>query len=185
MSFEKEENEFLLEYKKTQERLDSLYWKKHSNWYLKFKKYDDEKFKKIDKYLGFYFISNYGQVVSFQNKAPLLRRYSFINGFFGVNLSMFGQSKFYFIHELVFSHFVGEIKSNRPVIHINGIVTDNFYKNLRLSRVSDSVRKKKKFDFSLEDPNFDAGTQNIEPVKHNAHTRARPILQFDLQGKWV
>lgn len=253
MSFKQEESEFLTEYKKTQERLDNLYWKKHSNWYLKFKKFPDEEFKKIDKYLGFYFISNYGQVVSFQNKTPLLRRYSFINGYFGVNLSLFAASKFHFIHELVFSHFVGELKPNRQVIHINGIVTDNRHKNLRLSRASDALKKgKKKFDFSLyeqiesqrperqsastsvlqfdtegkfirefpsikkasyttgidrnlihaslkgtakaaggyqwrykKDLLFASGIQDIEPVKQGSHTRARPVLQFDLQGKFI
>jgi hypothetical protein len=200
MSFEQKESGFLQEYKKTQARLDSLYWKKHSNWFLEFKKFDDEEFKKIDKYLGFYFISNYGQVVSFQNKMPMLRRYSFINGFFGVNLSLFSVSKFHFVHELVFNHFVGELKPKRQVIHINGIVTDNHFKNLRLSRASDSTRKnKKKFDFTLYDriesqrpeslPDQDEVSApkipEIEPEKQNSHTRARPILQFDLQGKFI
>lgn len=166
------------EQKKNQERLDNLFWKKYSNWYLKFKKFDDEEFKKIEGYLGFYFISNHGQVISFQEKSPQIRRYSFINGFFGVNLSLFGVAKFHFVHELVYSHFVGERKSDRTVVHINGVVTDNYYKNLRLARPGESKRKsEKKYDFSLSD--------RIEAEKPGKKVAAVPIMQFDKDGKFI
>ena len=86
--------------------------------------------------------------------------------------------KFYFVHELVYTHFVGELKENRQVIHINNVVTDNFYKNLRLSRASDSARKNKKtFDFSLYN--------QIESQRPNTKAAAVPVLQFSREGKFI
>ncbi len=178
MDFERDESEFMLEQKKNQERLDNLYWKKYSNWYSKFKKFDDEEFKKIEGYLGFYFISNYGQVISFQEKLPQTRRFSLINGYLGVNLSLFGAAKFYSVHELVYSHFVGERKSDRAVVHINGVVTDNYYKNLRLARPGENKRKReKKYDFSL--------SNRIEAEKPGKRVQEIPIMQFDKDGKFT
>ncbi len=88
MNLLKEEHkDFISGYKKFQKQFDKLYWKKNPDWFLEFKEFKDEKFKPIDEYQGFYFISNYGKVVSFKRKLPGERRSKMINDFLAVSLN--------------------------------------------------------------------------------------------------
>ena len=83
-----EEYKFFRNYRGVEKRWENLYWKKNPQWYLQFKKFPDEKFTEIDGYYGFYFISNYGQVISFYQKFPRVRKLNFVNGFFSIQLHL-------------------------------------------------------------------------------------------------
>jgi hypothetical protein len=178
MMFEKE-SEFTLDYKKLNARIANLYWINQNNWYLEFKKFDDEEFKEIEGYLGFYFISNYGQVISFHRKLPVGRRYNFVRGFFALHLSLMGKCEFQFIHDLVYSHFCKPLESGYKVIHRNGITTDNYFKNLTSTQFFPILTrlKEKKFDFSL--------FHQVESESPITIVNTVPVLQFDRKGNFI
>jgi hypothetical protein len=138
---ESKNSDFIRNYKRFQEQFDSLYWKKYPEWYLEFKEFDNEEFKPIDEYQGFYFISNYGKVISFKRKLPGIRRPSRISGFLAITLNHFGSTKLHYIHELVYTHFVGKIQPYRRVLHKDNDHTNNFYKNLEVISISELLEK--------------------------------------------
>jgi hypothetical protein len=112
------------------------YWETHSNWYLEFVKFPNEIFKPVKGYDGFYFISNYGQVVTFHCKRPFVLKYNFHSRYFGTILILNTLSQFYLIHNLVYITFAGQIPNGHYIIHKNGILTDNHIANLALVKVS-------------------------------------------------
>jgi hypothetical protein len=175
------ENQFMKNYLSLEKKLSRLYWRKNPYWFLPFKKFDDEEFKEINRYYGFYFISNYGQVVSFHRRFPRLLRYQFLNGSFVVGLSIQGVPTKHYIHDLVYAHFCKPFDSDYNVVHRNGISTDNYYKNLRL-KVRRNVpihkrRRKKRHDFSL--------FFRIESEAPPSSALSLSILQFDKGGKFL
>jgi hypothetical protein len=173
-----EQTDFINNYLKYEKQLKNLYWKKNPDWYMEFRKFADEKFEEIDGYYGFYFISNYGQLISFHWKFPRLKRYQFTNGFFSVSLNLSGSSHFY-IHNLVYKTFVGPIRSGHRVIHKNRIITDNYYKNLKMVKLSPSTKviREKFFDFSLY--------HRVEAEAPPGNHATAAILQFDWEGKYI
>lgn len=160
----KKESKFISDFKKLKEKLENLYWKDNPKWYLKFKKHEDEEFKSLKEYQGLYFVSNYGQVVSFHRKSPALLCYLNRKGVFAVSLALDGPKRLHYVHELVFNHFVGR-QGERRVIHKNGDITDNYYKNLGLAR---QVKKPVK-----------------KPRSGLASRKQDPVLQFDKEGKFI
>lgn len=160
-------------------RLENLYWKRNPSWDLEFKKFDDEKFKEVDGYYGFYFISNYGQVISFYNKTPYIRKYFFENGYYYILLCFLRIGQYFPVHELVYSHFIAPIEEGKKVIHRNGVTTDNYYKNLQLVLASTKRKqyKKKLLDFSLYN--------RMQDETVNRTLKTVPVLQFDKNGKFL
>lgn len=160
-------------------RSGNLYWKRYPNWALQFKKFPDEEFREIKNYKGYYFISNYGQVVTFHWKNPFVLRYVFSSGFFFITLILKKKTTMYPVHDLVYTYFVGEIEPGKKVVHHNKITTDNYYKNLELIPISNYKipGNAKKFDMSLyKEIQSDRPFLNLTQV---------PVLQFDLDGKFI
>jgi hypothetical protein len=201
---EQEEHEdFIRGYKKFQEQFDKLYWRKHPDWFLKFIEFKDEKFKPIDEYQGFYFISNYGKVVSFKRKLPGERRAKMINDFLAVSLNHFGSTKLNYIHELVYTHFVGKIKPFHRIVHKDNNVTNNYYKNLKEVSIAELLESKninKSEDTSsltnnqpekLDKPEKPKKTTKVLKPKKRRRSRKTMgeldvgVLQFTREGKYV
>lgn len=155
------QSQFLESFKQFKEGLKKLYWKKNPGWYLQFKRFDDEEFKEIKGYYGLYFISNYGQLVSFRKKFPKLLKPKLESGFLSIRFKLHHGSRSFYIHNLVYETFVGQIKSKRRVIHKNGVNTDNYYKNLRVVMPPPHLRK-------------------LVPIRKNA-----AVLQFDKDGRYL
>jgi hypothetical protein len=155
------QSKFLESFEQFKKGLEKLYWKKNPDWYLQFKRFDDEEFKEIKGYYGLYFISNYGQVVSFHKKLPQLLNPGIGLGFLLVSLSLNRSIKRHYVHDLVYKTFVGPKRSNRRIIHKNGVLTDNYYKNLKVVMVPPPKRK-------------------LRPLKENA-----AVLQFDKKGRYA
>jgi hypothetical protein len=172
-------NDFISNYEKFEKKLKNLYWKKYPEWYLQFKKFSDEEFKEIEGYYGFYFISNYGQIVTFHRKFPFVMKYNFRSGIFSITLFLYGKTNHHLIHDLVYTHFIGDIKSDKKVTHRNRILTDNYYKNLQLSSIYTRRKRgaKKKCNFSLYN--------KIEAESPLPPSNTIPVLQFDLNGKFI
>lgn len=185
-----EHKDFLQQYKKFQKQFDSLYWRKHPDWFLKFKEFKDEKFKPIDEYQGFYFISNYGKVVSFKRKSPGLRRSKMINDFLAVSLNHFGSTKLNYIHELVYTHFVTKIKPHHRVVHKDNDVTNNYYKNLQQVNIVEMLESKNTDKSNNTSSLTNSQTVKVEKPKKRQKSR-KPmneldagVLQFTKEGKF-
>lgn len=173
-----EESDLIKNYLGFENRLRRLYWKKNPTWYLKFKKFADEKFEEIEGYYGFYFISNYGQVVSFHHKSPRIKRFQLRHGYLSaiLNLSICRNC---YIHNLVYEAFVGDVKPGYRVIHKNNITTDNYYKNLKLVKLTHSTRviRDKILDFSLY--------KRVEAEAPQFKFNTSVVLQFDWEGRYI
>jgi hypothetical protein len=200
---QEEHKDFILEYKKFQEQFDKLLWRKNPDWFLKFKEFKDETFKPIDEYQGFYFISNYGKVVSFKRKSPGERRSTMINGFLAVSLNHFGSIKIHYIHELVYTHFVRKIKPFHRVVHKDKNVTNNHYKNLEEVTITELLESKNIEKSDETSPlthdqmvKVEKPGKPVKPAKFLKRRRRRKsgkppgeldagVLQFTREGKFV
>lgn len=206
ISAEKEEHkDFIREYKKFQEQFNKLYWRKHPDWFLEFKEFNDETFKPINEYQGFYFISNYGKVVSFKRKLPGERRSKVISEFLAVSLNHFGSTKLNYIHELVYTHFVGKIKPFHRIVHKDNNITNNYYKNLqevKITEIMETKSAKKSEDTSsltnsqpVKVEKSGNPTKKKKPLKPKKRQKSRKpmdgdeldagVLQFSKEGKFV
>jgi len=230
------QSKFLESFEQFKKGLEKLYWKKNPDWYLQFKRFDDEEFKEIKGYYGLYFISNYGQAVSFRKKIPKLLKQRLNTRFPSVKLRLHKGYKTFYIHKLVYETFVGRIRSKRRVIHKNGVITDNYYKNLKVVMIPPHLRKiiplrknvailqfdkdgrylkqypcieaaaaaagisiealqiclRKKSKTSggyqwryKDDKAFRKWITDIEPVKYRTTAKPKPVLQFDLKGNFI
>lgn len=99
--------------------------------WLSLENFDGEIWKDVVGFDGVYEISNYGRVKS-QNYGILIRKPR-INkgGYETVRLWKDAKAKFYLIHRLVFSHFLGELNENLVIDHIDGNKVNNHYSNLQ------------------------------------------------------
>jgi len=109
-----------------------------------------EKWKDIKGYEGLYQISNYGRVKSLHRKwiaanggkhehGDIIMKQDFDpNGYFYVNFYKNNKKKKFRTHKLVALHFVKNIK-NKPVVnHIDGVKSNNYYKNLEWVTLSEN-----------------------------------------------
>lgn len=105
-----------------------------------------EIWKDIIDYVGYYQVSNYGNIRSLdrvssrvQNGKTVLQPLDgamFIlnpgtNGYITVSLTKNGIIKRFYVHELVMTHFTGERPNSMQICHLNGIRCDNNVFNLR------------------------------------------------------
>jgi hypothetical protein len=205
MSFadENKNSDFIRNYKRFQEQFDSLFWKKNPDWYLNFKEFENEEFKSIDEYQGFYFISNYGKVISFKRKLPGVRRASMISGYLTITLNHFGSTKLHYIHELVYTHFVGKIESFQRIRHKDNNPENNFYKNLEKVSMAELLDKEDSKDNSesaeskseiAEAPMVSTGSKRRKKPLKPKQTRKLflnldefdpGVLQFSKAGKFI
>jgi hypothetical protein len=182
---QEEHKDFILEYKKFQAQFDKLHWRKNPEWFLEFKEFKDETFKPIDEYQGFYFISNYGKVVSFKRKSPGERRSTMMNGFLAVSLNHFRSIKIHYIHELVFTHFVGKIKPFHRVVHKDKNITNNHYKNLEEVSITELLESKNVEKSDETSPLTNDRSVKVEkPGKPKGELDAG-VLQFTREGKFA
>jgi len=199
---QEEHKDFIRGYKKFQKQFDKLYWRKNPDWFLKFKEFKNETFKPINEYQGFYFISNYGKVISFKRKLPGEKRSTMINGFLAVSLNNFGSIKLSYIHELVYTHFVGKIKPFHRVVHKDKDVANNYYKNLEevnTAEIPGSKNNNKPGDTSLINGqpvkvvNPGKPMKTKKPLKPKKGRKSRKplgeldagVLQFTKDGKFA
>lgn len=99
--------------------------------WLSMESFKDEVWKEVDGFDGVYEISNYGRVKS-SNYGGLIRKPRVQqNGYETVRLWRDGKARFYLIHRLVFSHFVGELDKNLVIDHIDGNKVNNHVTNLQ------------------------------------------------------
>ncbi len=163
--------------KKRQEA--DLYWKKDPQWYLWFQDRENERFREVPGFHGFYFVSNYGKVISFTGKEPRELKQNFNGGVMTVVLSLDGKSRTHKVHELVYRCFGGHVSPGGRVEHVNGNPRDNRLKNLKVERTKKS-------------PAPSAGDQGpangLNPKKKDmvvVGINSREVLQFDLHGHFL
>ena len=97
-------------------------------------------FKNIQGYEGLYSISDEGKVWSHRSN-KFLKETSGDNGYLQVNLYKNKSSKYFRIHKLVASHFLGEIPAGLTVDHIDGNKKNNSVKNLQFLSRGENAKK--------------------------------------------
>jgi len=101
----------------------------------------NEIWKDINRYVGYYKISNKGRIRSLKRKAwngydninikeRIMKSYQNNSGYPCVHLSKNGNIKCYLVHRLVADSFISNDNNKLEVNHLNGIKTDNNVKNL-------------------------------------------------------
>lgn len=96
--------------------------------YFRDEDFEGEKWKQIGKLN--YEISNYGRIKNTKTKKlKALKKQRF-----GMQVLLWQNSRSYTvtISRLVASMFIRKVESNERVIHINGNIRDNYYKNLKI-----------------------------------------------------
>lgn len=135
--------------------------------------YENEIWRDIPEYEGFYQASNMGRIKSLERfrkgendclvslKERILKLYIDSSGYYRVILCKQSIQKKYYIHRLVWSAFNGPIPENMQVNHINEIKTDNRLENLNLMTPK-------------ENRNWGTG------IERQAKKCSKPVLQFTL-----
>lgn len=125
----------------------------------------NEIWKDIKGYEGLYQISNLGRV---RNKKGRILKQSFDGvGYYKIKLCNNCHEKTILIHRLVATNFLANPNNYKCVDHINTIRTDNRLENLRWCTTAEN--------------NCNVITKN----KRAAYYRVKPILQFDINGRYV
>lgn len=100
--------------------------------------------RKINGYVG-YEINEKGDVFSYkQYKPKQLKQQKVLQskkGYFQVRLYDEGDSKFHYVHRLVWETFVGEIPSDKQIDHIDGDTSNNHISNLELVTGRENIKK--------------------------------------------
>lgn len=126
---------------------------------------EGEEWKDVTGYEGYYMVSSFGRVVSFQVKPRLLNPYIDKYGYYNVNIYKDGKPKTCRVHRILMASFI-ENKYNLPCIdHIDGNKSNNNIKNLRWctnkenqnnpitrSRMSKSMKKRISEGFIYKKP---------------------------------
>ena len=83
---------------------------------------------KIYRYSGirFYYISEEGEIISYYNGIPKIMKQFSTNGYSRIELKYEpGKAKKFLVHRLVYKTFVGELKDNLVIDHIDGNPSNN------------------------------------------------------------
>ena len=111
----------------------------------------EEKWKAIEKYEGFYEVSNLGKVrsinrlVTYTNgkkanhRGNILKQTKAHNGYLRVCLSKNNEKKSFQVHSLVAKAFVPKPKGKNQVNHLNEIKTDNRHVNLNWLTAKENI----------------------------------------------
>lgn len=140
---------------------------------------ENEIWKDIPGYEGYYQVSNYGRTKSVdryvnhfsgilvKRKGKILKPIQHSNGYITVNL----KQKSYLQHRLVWEAFVGPIPEGMHVNHINEDKLDNRLENLNLMTPT-------------ENHNWGTGIERQRTKMINGKN-SKPVLQKDLNGRLI
>ncbi len=135
-----------------------------------------EEFKPIKGFEGLYKISNFGRILSLENKVSKTKKIITGSGGDGeyqhVKLCFNGSTKKQFIHRLVAIHFIPNPENKRTVNHKTGDKKDNRFFLLEWNTYSENI--KHAYLNSLMKPRV--GVMNNQSI---------PISQFSKNGKWI
>ncbi len=157
-----------------EKRRKNLYWKKDKEWYLWFQEHEDEIFKEVPGYMGFYFISNYGRVAGFHQPEPRELPPLFESGAVTITLILGGREEKWKVRDLVFLCFRRPLKPGESVVHLNGNPRDNYFKNLGTTPRSKEVPQSAEKSHS-----------GNPPAKSKGFRRPTGVVKFDLLGRFV
>lgn len=99
--------------------------------------YNNKTFKKTS--IDDYFISNDGEVFSLKTN-KILKANTEHHGHQRIELKINGIPKKFFIHRLVYETWVGELKENMVIEHLDSNPKNNYYKNLKQSTQKENIK---------------------------------------------
>ena len=144
--------------------------------------FDNEEWRAVPGYEGFYEISNLGRIRNIK-KSHILNTYMQKNGYKAIVLCRNKMHKHWLVHRLVAQAFIPN-PNNWPVInHINEIKDDNRVGNLEWCTRSYNSRYGNRVKKFLEHTNFSASTKNGLARAHKL--ALKPVLQFSLNGEFI
>lgn len=97
---------------------------------------DEEIWKDVKNYEGYYQVSNLGRIRSWINnkgnrrKEPKILNVSIVKGYLHVGFCKNGNKKFYSVHRLVYEAFIGEIPEGMQVNHKDENKQNNILSNI-------------------------------------------------------
>lgn len=149
----------------------------------------DEEWKDVVGYEGYYSVSNYGRVWSHYSE-KLLKPIMTKAGYVRAHLSLNGEVKARPVHRLVAEAFIPNPDGKPTVNHINEIKTDNYVGNLEWATTKEQnvhgtriARAVAHTDYALRSEKIDYGAI---AAKHNYHeiniNQRKPVLQIDKNG---
>jgi len=129
---------------------------------------NEEIWKDIEGYEGYYQVSNMGRVRSVdrvvennkggycQLKGRLLKFHTTKKGYHRVNLNKNGKIKYFLVHRLVTQAFISNPESKPQVNHIDGVKTNNNVSNLEWCTPSENIKH-----------SFESGLNNNKGERHH------------------
>jgi len=145
---------------------------------------ENEIWKDIVGYEGFYQVSNKGNIKSlsrrvredYVRKEVIMRTPKNNKGYFKVPLRINGKSKKIFVHRAIAICFVSNNENKPHVNHINGIKTDNRIENLEWVTHRENMIHAYTTGLQPKIRNIKKGGESIN---------AKPIEQYDLNGNFI
>lgn len=117
--------------------------------------------KRVSGYEDLYLINEYGVIMS-QKNSRIIKPYVRGNGYACVHLSKNGEFNTVNVHRLVARHFVPNPHSFEVVNHVDGVKTNNHYKNLEWCTHSNNIRHAWKNDLiKITEKSRKASSQNM------------------------
>ena len=139
--------------------------------------YENEIWRDIPEYEGFYQASNMGRIKSLERidalghrlKEKILKPSIGNSGYYQVYLCKQSIVKQYMIHRLVWKSFNGSIPENMQCNHLNEVKTDNRLSNLNLMTPKENV-------------NYGTRNERAGKVLKNRKDKSKIVLQFTLES---
>ena len=135
--------------------------------------FNDEIWKDIPNYEGWYKVSNYGRIKSLirntnnqYRKTERILKINTSGKYYRICLYKDSIKKYYLVHRLVWEAFNGPIPEGMQVNHINEVKTDNRLLNLNLMTCKENI-------------NWGTATER-RTIK-----RSKRVIQLDLNGNFI
>lgn len=166
----------------------------------------EELWKDVEGYVGYYKISNYGNVMSISRKVrsgeyayytkDKLMKGCVMGGYISVSLRKEGTKKSFRVHRLVAKHFIDNPKNKPQVNHIDEVRTNNHHSNLEwvtqqenvLHTANRTVGLKRYKSYSVRKKELNSEVSRKERLNDGKHIKKcgrKPVNMYNLNGKLI
>lgn len=145
---------------------------------------DEEVWKDIPNYEGYYMVSNKGRVKSLPRNGTIrterIIKQKDVNGYMTVHLRKSGDSKHRKVHRMVAKAFIEKVPGKENVNHKDGVKDNNNVENLEWCTHSENTQHA--YDTGLMEVDLE---QLKEAQKRSVKSTSKPVLQISSEGALV